>query len=526
MSIQSSKVTLSIGSIGMLLLTAYLLFPYCQYYLDPDATAYLQMVDNAIQGDMQATVNSLWSPFHAWISIGLHQLYPMSTSVTLLVGNLLGASLVVILSNMLLQKFITNRFQLIVFALFQGVFWGSNAYIQLTSDVWGVFFALLIFYIFLLNNRFESKKYNVLLGVLIAISALAKTYTMYIFTLFFLIILTYRWYKKSINFKQAVGILLAIYLPLLLVLMPWIYLFHEKFGAWTISWVGKYNMSTRVATVQIVKEKYHHFFPPATPQSLTFWQDPSFLYTNWVSVFDSPKTFLKFGARIGQNIAEWASAVGHLSFLYGATWAYAVWSLFFPKQSDDKSKAMNFVYLWVAIFPVGLLLVHIEARYMWATVPFALIIIFQILNQLHFYGWSKLLSKVAVVVIVGSYILGPVLDLKTIINVGKSDYELAQKIKSLGIKGSFFANKDYDSGFHPSLQRIAYFLQDPVYLTSKDTFTFEAKLATAQEMNIDYYYYFFDEHKLENADAVAELMSFPEVTEGRIPNVRIFQLKP
>jgi hypothetical protein len=53
----------------MLLLTGA--YPFNQYYIDPDATAYLTIAQRYAHGDLQRAINGYWSPWSIWLTAAL-----------------------------------------------------------------------------------------------------------------------------------------------------------------------------------------------------------------------------------------------------------------------------------------------------------------------------------------------------------------------------------------------------------------------------------------------------------------------
>ena len=57
-----------IASAIVLLLLVAVYYPYCKYYVDPDATAYLTISKLYANGDWLNAVNGYWSPWSCWLT--------------------------------------------------------------------------------------------------------------------------------------------------------------------------------------------------------------------------------------------------------------------------------------------------------------------------------------------------------------------------------------------------------------------------------------------------------------------------
>jgi len=522
----TTKSSYILFGIFVLFITTYTLYPYCKYHIDPEASSYLQVLQQTTDGDWLASVNGLWSPFHIWISTLIYNIYPTTLEQSLLFGNILAAILTILMSNILLFKFCINKIQLLFFALFQGVLWGVCVYIQLTSDIWVVFFSLLFLYILIENSHFRSKRLNLSLGIIVALVSLAKSYCLYTFIILIIAIIILNWQRNKLTLPSAFKILVSILLPTILILAPWSYLIHDKYGIWTISLTEEYTITKKLANPKVFNKNFIVLRPPSSSNALSFREDPTMLYSTWLSIFESPRHFIKYIFRVFENLIQCINALGSISIFYGAVFLYSTWRIIKLKTQKLPFESSHYLDIFLITFPIIFILFHIEHSYFWPLFPVTIIIAITIINKIPSPKINGNLKNIIAIAFMLSFMPNEIIDLKNTINIGKSDYELAQKIKEINIKGSFFTNKDYSKGSHAHLFRLSYFLQSPVYLSNSNTFSLETKLKTAKEMGIEYYYYFFEENQTTNPEALEDLIGLPEVSHGQIKNLRIFKLTP
>ena len=307
-------------------------------------------------------------------------------------------------------------------------------------------------------------------------------------------------------------------------LLPWVFAFHNKYNVWNVSLAGKYNMSSRVKGTTNYREDIQCLVPPSHDGALSFWEDPHWLQGDYIGIFDNAFTIKRYILRLGYNVIEWTTSISHLSIFWGFIWLVSVIVFFSKRMHRTWSDVQLLLMLHIAVFPVGLWLVHIESRYMWYCLPLVWVVG---LTKLHKYVQPftrKWVYTIACMFFMASFIVGPVYNVKEMVNVGKAEYEMAQQIEALNIpKGSFFTNVDFGTGRQPEVLRLASFLQQPVYIIEVDSCSMERKLEEAKYYGVDYYLHYTLDPLLP---APTQLNGYLEVTQGRVAGVHIYQLKP
>ena len=55
----------------LLFVALAIVYPYYQYYVDPDAIGYMSVAQHYVNGDVQQAINGYWSPWSCWLTAGL-----------------------------------------------------------------------------------------------------------------------------------------------------------------------------------------------------------------------------------------------------------------------------------------------------------------------------------------------------------------------------------------------------------------------------------------------------------------------
>lgn len=502
------------------------LYPYCQYYLDPDATAYMIIIRRYVQGDYITATNGLWNPLHAWVSALLIRISNVSEYQSALYTNAAFSVITLWLCIYLCHRFISHRFYQWLFSLFFPVYWAYGSYFQLTSDIFGAGFGLMALLV-IIRHRFYLKWYNnLLLGLFLALAGLAKTYMIYIFVLFLLLYFGYGFFRKRIKAAHAFRSLLVMGMTTLILISPYIYMMHEKYGVWHVSLAGKFNQELRLMGTNVLLDSMTVYQPPVHENSLSFWEDPYVHQGKWHSMFDSPKLFGRYILRLGFNFTEWSDSINHYSFFYGSTWFVSVLALLSVKTRRKIAfPGLMLTVFWI-IFPVGLYLVHIETRYLWVTLPLSMITsMICIQALLDGFQISRKIQMFSISFFFVTFLSGIAIDVRSMINNGKEEYLQAQQLKKLGIHGSFVTSNSSIQGWNARYLRLSYFADCPIYNMRNSDFTMAERLKDAKRYQVDYYFYFFDgidsDYELKDTDGIP----FRELTNSSVKGLKVFSLK-
>lgn len=499
------------------------IYPLYQYYIDPDATAYLTLAHRYVEGDFAKAINGYWSPWSIWLT-ALMMKAGVAPFAAAIVINAIGAIGFLIVSHSLFLLFrIGKEIQvmfhavMVIFLLY-AVFWQSFA------DLWECFFLLLVLRI-LLAERFLAKPLLwTVAGFIGALAYLAKAYS---FPFFILEILVCTYFLLGNRGKVKGGrwlVATVVCIGTMLVFStPWIYLLYQKYGFLTTGTAGSLNMSWYLVGHPYRQPDILHLLPPVYPDSPSYWEDPFYVNGPTPQFWHSPKLFALQIVRLGYNLLKFVQSIGELSCFFAVSVIIALISVCskqIRKKSDNKLFTLSLSFL---LFPVGYLLVNFQGRYLWYMIPLSMVITAVVLQQTRlFYRINFRLRMLVMFIWTMSYVAFPILGLKQMYRAGEKEFRMAEALKAQGIKGTFTSNIPYGPETQ-NLVRLSYFADMPYYYlplpVSKDEL-----LEEMRKYHVQYYFHFYEKDwsSFEFTDSYGT--SFQEVTDGKIPGLKVFSI--
>lgn len=488
----------------------YIIYPHYQYYIDPDGTAYLTISKRYADGDFQRAINGYWSPWSCWLTALLIKvgLQPIPASVII---NALGATgFLYISQSFFLRFYILQKMQWLLnitlaFFLVYAVFWQSF------DDLWECFFLLGTLRLILAERFLEKPMLWVACGFIGALAYFAKAYS---FPFFILNTICCTWVIAKAANKQWLKPAITAIAVMVLCSLPWIWALHDKYGIWTTSTAGTLNTSWYLVGHPIWKDGIKTLLPPPYPDSPYYWEDPWFVNGPTPHFWNSWKLFGMQIARVGYNCWKLLRSMAELSIVFPFIAFVAVRLLrrndssielkvvslsfmLFPLgyllinyegrylwymvplsmviacvaimnsvamlrtpamrlsfvfgflTRRNSSIALKVIFLLFLLFPLGYLFINYDGRYPWYMVPLIMVIAcVVILNRI-----VKLLSPVMRLSLIAiSFLVLPLWRLFDLYENGKREFELAQTIKQLRLKGGFTSN-----ALQRSMSKVAYF---------------------------------------------------------------------
>lgn len=503
----------------LLVVILYCAFPFYQYYIDPDATAYLTLARRYAEGDFAKAINGYWSPWAVWLTALLMKtgMAPFSAAIVVNGAAAVGFLLV---SHSLFVFFDIKRgirwmyeLALVVFLVY-AVFWQSF------DDLWECFFLLLVLRILIKENFTRRPLLWISIGVLGALAYLTKAYA---FPFFILEIICCSFFitRRGAGRTQWIKIVVVSLVTMLVLSSPWIFLLHEKYGKWMTGTAGSLNMSWYLVGHPYWKESILHLLPPVYADSPSYWEDAYIVNGTAPHFWSTPKLFVLQIVKLGYNLLKLVQSVNELSAFFAIAMLFAIGILFSKKirsVTDRKSKLLALSFL---LFPSGYLLVNFQARYLWYMVPLSMILLTVGIQQASFFAHLKGMPRRLLFGVIGiSFVVIPILGLRDMYNVGKQEYDQALQLRQLNIYGAFTTNIPYSSRSQ-NIVRLAYFSGNPYYNMPVAT-TKEQLLNEMRRYKIPYYFHFYegtwDDFVLKDEEG----RTFPEMTNDKIRGLKVF----
>ena len=439
----------------LLLTLVYVLYPYYQYYVDPDGTAYLTISKRYAKGDYWRAINGYWSPWSCWLTAILIKAGLQAIPASVIV-NVAGAVGFLGISQTLFLRFSLSRFAQMSMGLSLSIFATYVVYFQSFDDIWECFFLLSCLYLMLVRGFPQKPLLWVLLGIFGAFAYFSKAYA---FPFFIMQTLLCMWLLLKQNWPRIILISAVSIAIMLLCASPWLMLLHHKYGFFTTSTAGKLNMSWYLVGHPYYKNYAGGFLPPIYSDSPYFWEDPWYTNAFTPHFYDSWALAFRQVLRIGLNTYKFFRSSVELS-LFAPFVLFAIARIVLQKAKVVRlHKDASLLVASMFLFPLGYWIINFESRYLWFMVPLLLIIGYCVLAQ---YAVQKAVYlRLMLVFFSFSFTIFPVFTLLSNLNVGKTEYEIAQYIKHKRY-GPFTA-KVLDNKQTQRIARIAYFSGCPYW---------------------------------------------------------------
>ena len=515
---QQSNISF-IASAILLCVVVYAIYPFYQYYVDPDATAYFTIVKRYLAEDFTKAINGYWSPWSCWLTVDFSWLSGWSLMASAVAVNAIGAVGFLFITHSFLSFFnVKSGLQWLV-KLTLVVFLAYAVYGQLFDDLWECFFLLSALRL-MLREAFKRKVWLwVVVGLLGSLAYFAKAYAFPFFILNTIVCT----YFISDNKTQWLRISAACIIVMIAGSMPWIVALHDKYGEWMTGTAGKLNLSWYTVGHPYWKQGITHLIPPAYGDSPYYWEDPYLVNGATPNVFSSLAMLKKQLLRIPYNLLKMMESMSQLSAVFMVGWLGMMAVVFSKKVRSYFPDKLQVVAISFMIFPVGYILVNFEARYLWYMLPLSMLMCALLMQKLfdHF-GDARWLRPKVIAVFVLAYVYHPVLELKKMYKVGTEDHRIAERMQ--GLNGSFAAIT------HPGeqvqgIERIAYFSGNTFYPIANPKLTHEELLAEMKRYGVKYYIYFYNSADGNNYTFTdAKGQPAQEVLRDEAYGIRVFQI--
>lgn len=509
-----------IASLAFFIILFFITHPFFKYYIDPDAVSYLTIARRYATGDCLRAINGLWSPFSPWLvslcmRAGMEALWAAHfMSALASIGTLIAAFC-------LFRRYNINAFITTVLMLALPIVLVHNMYFQLFDEPWEVFF-LLCYLLVVTSNRFLDQWWKWLLcGVLAAFAFFAKTYAFYFSILHLIVTVLILSKQQDRPFKGSIKVIATFLITMLLVMSPWLYMLHKKYGKWGIGYVGPINASWTLTGHKTFKPGIKELIPPPYSDSPWNMEDPIQNEGHLYSLWESPRFIPIQAARSGYAIIQGLYVVNEISFLL-FTILFATAVVVFSKKDQQLFDYKLRILLWAGfIMPLGYCFMHFESRFVWL-----LIYVSMVLGAVWLMRLQSLLPvrayRLLVLVLALSYVVYPVFDSRTLFHKGKDIYDRAQEINKLGLHGSYTANSS-----SLSEGETAYLTGMQYYTIEHFEFSQQKLLAEMRRYHVRYYFFYGNQPDMPSVQMNDEQgRPFPEMTHGAIPGLKVFLINP
>ena len=497
------------------------IYPYYQYYVDPDATAYLTIAKRYAGGDYHRAVNGYWSPWSCWLTALLIKGGVAAMRAAIIINTLAATGWLFITQSFFIKFKVRRGVQLllnITLSLFlvYAVFWQSFA------DLWEVFFLLCSLRLMLVENYEHKAGLWVLNGIVGAFAYFSKAYAFPFFILN-VVCCGYLITNGKENTSQWLKMSIVPVVVMIACSMPWIIALHNKYGMWMTSTAGTLNRSWYLVGHPFWERDIEFLVPPIYMNSPYYWEDPYLVNGETPQFYSSAKLFALQIVKCFYNLLKMVKSMSELSVLFVFTSLMAVGSFFSPRLRPQFGEQLRVVILSFLLFPLAFMLVNFEPRYIWYMLPLSMIL--GVLMMEKYIAGAKL-KKWLLAAFCATYLVTPLWGLKDMYRAGYAEYELAGEMKAMNIKGSFTANVVYGPQMQ-NVTRLAYFSGNSYYNIPKLDLTHQQLLAEMRRYRVKYYFHYSSDPGGGNIVFADEQgQPFPEVSFGRLKGLKVFLVNP
>ena len=508
---------LSLCSFAVLFIVTY---PYYKYYIDPDSVSYITIARRYVAGDMRA-INGFWSPFSPWLT-ALCMKNGMSELLAAHLVNAAACVCIIFATFFLFRRFKVDRFISTMLMLSLSAFLVYCSYEQLFDDLWQD--AFLICYLLLVTSPgFLTKAWKwILCGIIAAVAYFAKTYSFYFIILHLIVTLIILCREHHLSYKATIKPFITFLVVLLLIMSPWLYLLHSKYGKWTISNAGPINTSWSLIGHKTFRSDIKYLIPPPFNNSPANSEDPFFSQGHLYSMFQSPHLFVLRIVRCGLAIVQGGHFINDISGLLLAVLLAAMFIMFFRKDQQIFN-TNHLILLWASlVIPAGYIFQHFEARYIWLLAYTGMIFGATFIMYLRDRVTTKTPYYLATLFFALSFVIYPFFDMKTLFKKGEDIYLNAEKINALRLHGTFTSNDN------PNWAPVtALYTHMPYYTLEHPEIGQADLLAEMRRYKVNYYFFYcnpVDQDAIQMKDKQG--IPFAEVTNNTIKGLKIYRITP
>lgn len=509
----NSRLTLIIV---IYLIIGLFLLNYYQYILNSDGISYISIAQKYMVLDFKNAINGYWGPLFSWLMIPF-LIFSSTPSSNLYLVKLL--SLFVGIFTIIGVKTLSDKFEIrdsiqtvLLMALIPIML--SFSLFMITPDLLVVCF--LIFYLSYLfsSNYSYNIKNGVLCGLFGALAFLTKSYAFLFFVFHFAIMNLFYYYeaiskenKKIILKNSLIG--LSIFF---IISGVWIGLISEKYGYLNIGTSGKYNYELVGPQSQGQAMFYQGLIEPPNDSALSAWEDPSYFNMQPWSAFGSVDNFQYQLNLIGSNIVKIADILEMYSIL---SLIILMGAILFILKAPSKSSRNKMIYLMVTIliFSGGYSFILIEFRYLWLVFILLMIMGIYLINNIYEIGkLGKLRRNILLMLIIISFVVGPVSVLVNDVNLERDIYDLSQTLyNDYHVYGNIASDENWELTIY-----LAYYLKSKYYGITTNNYD-ENAINNQLEVNRIKYYFVW------NKTVNLQLEGYREITHGKISILRIYE---
>ena len=451
------------------------LLPFFKEIIDTDDVVYLEMARRLATGDWFYFINGLWNPLNpaigaALLPTGIPELI-LFKLLNIVFGCLLMPLMLVLLKRAEVPEKSRQTALLCLIPFFV-----YATYHELCADWLQMLFLCGYLCVLYAPKYKTSLRYALVCGLIGGLAYYAKYYSLQWFLLHFTLsnFAAFCFRKEEKDWRQffrftAVGAVVAIVL-----VVPWVLLLHHRYGFWKLNYGGAINLAWSMDAASIFATG-QTVLPPTLPGGMSWFEDPYPLQKAWLTPLSSGHLFLK---QIGRS----GLAFGGLILWLTAFSVLLPPAIFLGiKRFFSKTKQLALVYqralLVTLTMPLGYLIFHFEARYIWLIYLVGFVAIFKMIQE------NARLTSTKKWLLIATFWLLPGYEISRSFTRHDEVTGYAKSLVTAGLSGkSFITNAQ-----HHHEKQLSWLAQMPIYEHNNKLADTAVNMQLARDFKVDFY---------------------------------------
>ena len=376
---------------------------------------------------------------------------------------------------------------------------------------------VLVYYLSIIFDiNYSNKLFNgVLCGILGAFAYLSKSYGFTFFIATFLILNIFHYFRDSDKFrrKKVLKNFVLGFVIFLIISGVWIVLISFKDKNLTIGTAGEFNHALAGPQSQGFPDYLQGIH---NPDQL----NPKFIPKDW-SPFRSWSNFDYQLGLIWNNTLKVGSILNYFSFL--SLLIILIYIIMCIKPPRKLITQNEILYPLVTLFisAGGYVVITVEERYLWIIYILLILMGGYLINLMFKWNYfpkkkfSGMIKTIVLLLFAFSFIIMPLTYLVQNIHTDENIYNLSETLmKEYGIQGNVASNNEL-----MNMDYLTYYMNITYYGQAQNSISTSELISQLKNYGIDYYFVW------GNSSNGALLSEYPEVSNGNIPNLRIYAIK-
>lgn len=349
---------------------------------------------------------------------------------------------------------------------------------------------MLLYLNIICSKKFGTNYKGILLVAVIGgIAFYAKAYAFY-FILIHLPIAIYLSESKNSNKKIFLSFLKKAFTGIIVlctIVSFWIITLNLKYGHFIL---GQRNITGSLSPAY--NQPRVVFYPPSSANAYSIFDDISYQKFTDITPFTNGKVFIAQLKLIVFNTVKTIEHFNDFSCVFLITLLISIFLIAGKFKNFTNQNSNLLLFSFIIIWPLGFLLFHVEPRYLWIMNLSVLILAGVLLSSLiDNYTFTKGYLYLFSLVIIGSFYLYPLTELKDQYGSGKNYFEIADALKQNNIKGNILYSNQNNVDFSKSVI-INYLAKCRDYGPFTTDYTNQEILDAIKKYHINYFILYYN----------------------------------